>query len=183
MIYKDSNMTKIISITKSYPSRSIEDYTAAAWSFALLALWPFEKVKREKAKRCQSYIKAYLLGVPDLKISFITFCEKILLVNRTLSASNTTIDSPQLWFNPVSKSGYPSTDELHKLINKNRISPPHYLEGITVLAKNYWDFVNKPMPFVLLKTHDRLQSLRQYDLIRLLGHLTLKHVLLTKQLI
>jgi hypothetical protein len=176
-------MTKIINITKSYQTRSIEDYTAAAWSFALLALWPFEKIKREKAKRCQSYIKAYLLSVPDLNISFIIFCEKILLVNRALLASNAVIDSPQLWLNPVSKNGYSSTEELHKLINRNRISPPHHLEGITVMAKFYWDFINKPTPLVLLKAHDRLESLRQYDLIRLLGHVTLNHILLSKRLI
>ena len=184
LVYKDSNMTKIINIKKSYQPLTIENYTASAWDFALLALWPFEKTKQDKAKRCQTYIKAYLLSVPDMQASFITFCEKVLLVNRALLASSTPIiDSPQIWLNPVFKKGYSSTDELHILINKNRISPPHYLEGITVLAKGYWEFINKPTSSVLLKVHDRLYSLRQYDLIRLLSHVTLKYILVSKQLI
>lgn len=177
-------MTKIIKITKSYQNLTLESYIAAAWNFALVALWPFEKITKSKIKICQSYIKEYLLSVPDMQMSFITFCEKILLVNRTLSASNPfVIDPPAIWLNPAFDNGYSSTDELHRLIKKNQVISPHYLEGITALAKGYWEFVNQPKPPVLLNIHDRLYYLRQYDLIGLLGHVTLKYILVSKQLI
>lgn len=184
MVYKDSSMTKIINIKKSYQPLTIDSYIAATWHLALLALWPFEKIKKYKIERCQSYIKAYLLSIPDMQASFITFCEKVLLINRTLFASNSyIIDPPVVWLNPDFTDGYASTDELHRLIKKNRVVLPHYLEGITVLAKGYWDFINQPASPVLLKIHDRLYNLRQYDLISLLGHVTLKYILVSKQLI
>jgi hypothetical protein len=184
LVYKDSNMTKIINITKSYQRLTIENYIAAAWNFALLALWPFEKIKKDKIERCQSYIRSYLLDIPEMQASFITFCEKVLLINRTLSASSAAIiDSPVIWLNPDFTGGYASTDGLHRLIKKNRAVPPHYLEGITVLAKGYWDFINQPTSPVLSKIHDRLCYLRQYDLISLLGHVTLQYILVSKQLI
>jgi hypothetical protein len=184
LIYKDSSMTKIININKSYQPLTIESYITAAWHFVLLALWPFEKIKKDKIERCQYYIKSYLLAIPETQASFITFCEKVLLVNRTLSASpSVVIDPPAVWLNPNFAGGYASTDEIHRLIRINRIEPPHYLEGITVLAKGYWDFINQPTPPVLSKIHDRLYSLRQYDLISLLGHVTLKYILVSKQLI
>jgi hypothetical protein len=177
-------MTKIINITKSYQRLTIENYIAAAWNFALLALWPFEKIKKDKIERCQSFIRSYLLDIPEMQASFITFCEKILLINRTLSASSDIIiDSPGIWLNPDFAGGYASTDGLHRLIKKNRAVPPHYLEGITVLAKGYWDFINQPSSQQLVKIHNRLYNLRQYDLINLVGHVTLKYILLSKQLI
>jgi hypothetical protein len=184
LIYKDSSMTKIVNITKSYQRLTLENYIAAAWNFALLALWPFEKIKKDKIERCQSYIRSYLLDIPEMQASFITFCEKVLLINRTLSVSSAAIiDSPVVWLNPDFIDGYASTEGLHRLIKKNRAVPPHFLEGITVLAKGYWDFINQPTPPVLSKIHDRLYYLRQYDLISLLGHVTLKYILVSKQLI
>jgi hypothetical protein len=177
-------MTKIINITKCYQPLKLESYIVAAWHFALIALWPFEKIKKDRIKRCQSYIKSYLLTTPEIQTSFITFCEKILLINRTLSVSPTPIiDPPTVWLNPDFADGYSATDELHRLIKNNRVMPPHYLEGITVLAKGYWDFINQPTSPILLKIHDRLYNLRQYDLISLLGHVTLKYILVSKQLI
>lgn len=177
-------MFKIIPITKSYQNPSLESYIVAAWNFAQLALWPFEKNTKSRAKICRSYIRRYLLSIPDIQLSFITFCEKILLINRTLSVSNPyIIDPPTIWLNPDFKEGYPSTDELHKLLRKNRDVPAHYIEGITSLAKGYWNFINQPSSSVLLKIHDRLSYLRQYDLISLLGQVTLKYILVSKQLI
>ncbi len=177
-------MTKVINIATGYPVLSIESYIAAAWQFALLALWPFEKIKRDKTVRCHNFIKLHLLSIPETQASFITFCEKVLLINRTLSATSPiVIDPPAVWLNPDFANGYASTEELHRLIKKNRVEPPHYLEGITVLAKGYWDFINQPTSRVLLKIHDNLYRLRQYNLISLLGQLTLKYILLSKQLI
>jgi hypothetical protein len=177
-------MTKIINITKCYQPLKIESYIVAAWQFALLALWPFEEINNNKVKRCQSYIKSYLQSIPETQASFITFCERILLIKRTLSASPPNIiDPPALWLNPDFTSGYAATDELHRLIKKNRVKPPHYIEGITVLAKGYWDFINQPTTLELSKIHDRLYNLRQYDLISLLSYVSLKYILVAKQLI
>jgi hypothetical protein len=176
-------MTKIININTRFQILSLDSYITAAWNFALIALWPFEKFKKEKTKRCKSYIKYYLISSPDMEASFITFCEKILLVNRTLSAtSQSIIDSPPVWFNPYFKRGYASTNDLHRLL-KSSVVQPDYLEGITVLANGYWDFINQPAPSALLKIHDRLYDLRQYGLISLLGQVTLKYILVSKQLI
>jgi hypothetical protein len=184
LIYKDSNMSKIIQLNKRFQKLTTDVYTAAAWNFALIALWPFEKYSKSKARTCQSYIKRYLLSTPDIQTSFITFCEKVLLINRTLSITNPyIIDPPIIWLNPDFKAGYTSTDELHILIRKKRDVPAHYLEGITCLAKGYWDFINQPTPSILLKVHDRLLYLRQYDLKSLLGQVTLKYILVSKQLI
>jgi hypothetical protein len=176
-------MTKIININRNFQSLTLESYITTAWHFALLALWPFEKVKKERIKRCKSYIKGYLLNGPDMQASFITFCEKILLVNRTLSATSQSIsDSPAIWLNPSFKSGFATAEELHRLLKSSAVHP-HYLQGITVLAKGYWDFINRPAPSVLLKTHNRLYHLRQYGLISLLSQVTLKYILVSKQLI
>lgn len=177
-------MTKIIKFTNTYKKLSLQDYIVAAWNLALLALWPFEKTSKSKVRICQSYIKGYLLGMPDMQASFKTFCEKVLLINRTLSVTNPyIIDPPMIWLNPNFLNGYSSTDDLHNLIKKNRDAPAHYIEGIAVLAKGYWEFINQPSSSVLLKIHDRLYYLRQYDLINLLGQVTLKHILVCKQLI
>jgi hypothetical protein len=184
LIYKHGSMTKIIKITKSYQNLPLESYITAALNFALLALWPFEKTSKSKIRICQSYIKTYLVGIPDMQATFITFCEKVLLVNRTLSVSNPfVIDPPAIWLNPMFKNGYSSTNEIHRLIRKNQVIQPHYLEGITTLSKGYWEFINQPKQPVLLKIHDRLYYLRQYGLISLLGQVTLKYILETKQLI
>jgi hypothetical protein len=179
----DSSMAKIINITQSYQSLKIDSYLAAAWHFALVALWPFEKIKKEKITRCQSFIKLYLQAFPETRTSFITYCEKILLFNRMQSVTDKIIDPPGIWFNPKFSDGYASTDELHRLIKKKRVVPSHHLQGISVLAKGYWDFINQPSPPVLLKMHDRLFNLRQYDLINLLSQVTLKHILVSKKLI
>jgi hypothetical protein len=108
----------------------------------------------------------------------------VLLLNRTLSVTNPyIIDPPIIWLNPNFLDGYASTNKLHCLIKRNRDVPAHHIEGITVLAKGYWDFINHPTSSVLLKIHDRLCYLRQYDLISLLGQVTLKHILVCKQII
>ena len=177
-------MTRIIKITKNFQPLTLESYIVAAWNFALLALWPFDKIKKDSIKRCQAYIKGHLLSTPDMQASFITFCEKMLLIKKVLSVSKSSIiDPPVIWLNPDFTAGYSSTGELHRLIKKNRRAIPHHLEGITVLAKGYWDFINQPTPHVLLKIHKRLYYLRQYELISLLGHVTLKYILVSKQLI
>jgi hypothetical protein len=177
-------MSKIVKITKSYQHLTLESYIVAAWNFALLALWPFEKIKKDSIKRSQAYIKEHLSSTPDMQTSFITFCEKVLLIKKVLAASKFShIDPPVIWLNPTFTAGYSSTGELHRLIVNNRGALPHYLEGITVMAKGYWDFINQPTPLVLMKIHKRLYYHRQYELISLLGHVTLKYILVSKQLI
>jgi hypothetical protein len=177
-------MTKIIQLKNRFQKLTTDVYIAAAWNFALIALWPFEKISKSRVRICQSYIRRYLLSNPDIQVSFITFCEKVLLINRTLSITNPyIIDPPIIWLNPDFKDGYASTDELHILITKNRDVPAHYLEGITCLANGYWDFINQPTSSVLLKIHERLFYLRQYDLISLLGQVALKYILVSKKLI
>lgn len=176
-------MTKIININKSFQSLTLENYITTAWNFALLALWPFEKLTKYKIKRCKSYIKTHLLSEPDMQASFITFCEKVLLVNRTLSIPNQSIiDPPSIWLSPYFKNGFVTSNELHRLLKSYAVLP-HHLEGITVMAKGYWDFINQPGQSVLLKLHDRLYGLKQYGLISLLGQVTLKYILVSKQLI
>ena len=177
-------MTRIIKITKSYQHLPLESYIAAALNFALLALWPFEKIKKDSIKRCQAHIKGHLLSTPDMQASFTTFCERVLLIKKVLAASRfSNIDPPVIWLNPSFTTGYSSTEELHRLINNNRGRLPHHLEGITVMAKGYWDFIHQPAPYVLSKMHKRLYYLRQYELVSLLSHVTLKYILVSKQLI
>lgn len=177
-------MTKIIPIGKRKENLRLESYITAAWHFALIALWPFEKISKSRVRICQSYIRRYLLSNSDIQTSFVTFCEKVLLINRTLSITNPfIIDPPVVWLNPDFEDGYASTEELHRIVKKNRDVPAHYLEGISVFANGYWEFINQPTSSVLLKIHDRLYYLRQYGLISILGHVTLKYILVTKKLI
>jgi len=123
----------------------IIEYCRGAWSFAHTILWPeqqFDNVELERAKVC---IQKYFDNATDQKKAFISFCQRVILAHRYITAQpGRFVPNPSIWFNVNYPQGFVGTNDWLSNIEKKREEIPGYLQHILTAAEQYVEYIEHP---------------------------------------
>lgn len=123
----------------------IIEYCRGAWSFANTVLWPEQHFDTQELERAKVCIQNYFDDATDMKKAFLSFCQRIILTHRYITAQpGRFVPNPSIWFNGNYPQGFVGTLAWLNNIEKKREEIPGYLQHILTAAEQYVEYVEHP---------------------------------------
>ncbi len=146
---------------------TIDKLSNAAWCFAHAILWPQQTFSKEDINRTLESIQSYFELAKDKKKAFTSFCERIILTDRYVSARpERYVPTPSVWFNRNYEFGFAGTKSWYHRLQIQREEIPGYLQQISVIASSYHDYSLKPSAKVFTRCRKKLLELKAYKLLQ-----------------
>lgn len=158
--------TKIIPLT--IPENRRQDrLTNCAWAFARALLWQHQSLSSAEVRNSKAHIDAYLQSAPDPEQALRSFCERIAITERYLSAGiSTYMPLPSVWLNPHYEHGFSSTLPWMANIHKKQEQVPGYMVQVTIIAEYFTRYALRPYGQEVRRCHRKLRTQRAYAMIQ-----------------
>lgn len=146
---------------------AIDKLSNAAWNFAHTILWPQQTFSKEDLERTLESIQSYFELATDKKKAFTSFCERIILTDRYVSArTERYVPNPSVWFNRNYEFGFAGTKSWYQRLQLQREEIPGYLQQSSIIASCYLDYSLKPSAKVFTRCRKKLLELKAYKLLQ-----------------
>lgn len=123
----------------------IIEYCRGAWSYASTILWPEQQFDSQELERAKVCIQNYFDNAEDQQTAFVTFCQRIILTHRYVSAQpGRFVPNPSIWFNINYPQGFAGTREWLANIEKKRQEIPGYLQHVLTAAEQFVEYIEHP---------------------------------------
>lgn len=158
--------TKIIPLNIPEHRRQ-ERLTDSAWAFARALLWQHQTLASSEVRDSKAHIAAYLQTAPDPEQALRSFCERVALAERYLSAGiSTYLPLPSVWLNPHYEHGFTATLPWLSSVHKKQDQVPGYMVQVSVIADAYTRYTLHPCGSEVRRCRRKLRTQRAYGMLQ-----------------
>lgn len=150
-----------------YPKTKKDIAVENLWLFTHAALWNTQLFTEEETEEFKNLLSEYFKGQRNIDKTFKQLVERVCLAKRYLARKKGRyISKPIDWLNINYKNGLAGTASWYKTVAEQRLTVPHYNEGISALANSVFNFCEKPSLKELHQSRLELIRLKQHDLLQ-----------------
>lgn len=118
------------------------------WIFCHSTFWSTENFTSEEQEKFKQLIADHFKGCDNPNKKFKELVQRAVMAKRYIQRrSGRYIAKPIDWFNIYFKTGLSGTEKWYREMIIQRVTVPHYNEGIKLLAKAVLDYSKDENPF------------------------------------